>query len=366
MRVLHYISGVFPDIGGIERFVLNVSAAEKFQMAVLTRYVDKESQAYKSMVAAGIDVYSLDIRHLDLNSYLQYTTKLKEFFNENINEYEVVHIHSNEDPQVAKLARVAGYKKIIIHVHSRSGRGNLILKALKRITFLSNCRYADCFFACSRKIAQEVYPHKIESKAIVIKNGIETIHFKYDATVRAEKRMQYGVNDLMLCHVGRFVKVKNQDFVVDVFNEVLKHRSNAKLLLVGDGPDKNEIMNKCRELGISQNVIFVGGISNVSPFFQASDFFVFPSLNEGLGMVAIEAQASGLPVMAAKDNVPNEIKVTDLVSFIPLDDNPKVWAEYILRELGKSYVDREQYYNQVKEAGFDIESTAEQLYKCYL
>lgn len=260
MKVLHYISGIFPDIGGIERFVLNIAATGGFEVSVLTRYVDVKSQSYKAMLDLGIEVYSLDINHLNFNSFSEYKKKISAVMKEKAKDCDILHIHSIEEPYIAHIAKVSGFRKIVVHVHSKIGRGGIVLKSLKKLDVLLNCRYSECFFACSQKIAQEVYPRSVRDKAMVIKNGIDTSHYIFNEIERNSIRELYDLTDITLCHIGRFVKVKNQSFVVDVFYEVLKKRPRAKLLLIGDGSDKEGIQNKCAELGLTDSAIFIGGV----------------------------------------------------------------------------------------------------------
>jgi len=90
---------------------------------------------------------------------------------------------------------------------------------------------------------------------------------------------------------------------------------------------------------------------------QAADTFVFPSIHEGLGAVAIEAQTAGLPCLLS-DTIPLGAKVTDLVEFLPIDKGPDVWAKRMLAYVNFNRCDT---YEIVRKAGYDIKDAAEWL-----
>ena len=138
---------------------------------------------------------------------------------------------------------------------------------------------------------------------------------------------------------------------------------NSVLVIAGDGGLSESLNQKADALGISDKVMFLGSVDNVSPLYQALDCFVFPSLSEGLGIAAVEAQTSGL-VTVCSDGVPKEAGITELCSFMPLAASPKEWAEHIISRT--SDYERRSYADEVKAAGYDIKDTAKQLEKIYL
>jgi glycosyltransferase involved in cell wall biosynthesis len=158
------------------------------------------------------------------------------------------------------------------------------------------------------------------------------------------------------------MKQKNHDFLIDVFNELYKENSNYKLMLIGQGPLQEEIKQKVENLGLKQAVMFLGQKTDVNRYYQAMDLFLFPSLYEGLGMVMIEAQCSGLPCVASTE-VPGIAKVNDNVEFIGLVQPINVWTEKV-----KEMIKLERIINldRVKESGYDIVTEAKKLEREYL
>ena len=90
--------------------------------------------------------------------------------------------------------------------------------------------------------------------------------------------------------------MKNQILLVRSLPEIIKFRANAMLVLVGEGPSKELIMEEARSLGVENHLVLTGPRMDVASLLSAFDVFAFPSVFEGLGMAAVEAQANGLPV----------------------------------------------------------------------
>ena len=170
-------------------------------------------------------------------------------------------------------------------------------------------------------------------------------------------------NKFVIGNIGRFSIQKNHEFLLDIFNEVLKKNPNAVLLLIGDGPLENKIKEKTKNLGIEKSVIFYGTTSSTNKLYQAMDCFVLSSLFEGLPIVLVEAQAAGLKTLCS-DAITQEAKITGLLDYLPLSGTQEKWAEKIL-----SYNDRyerKDLFKEVKNAGYDIKQSAKRLEEIYV
>ena len=149
---------------------------------------------------------------------------------------------------------------------------------------------------------------------------------------------------------------------MDVFSEISKKDPEAAFLVCGDGDLMEETKEKAGSLGI--DVIFAGSVPNVQDFYQAMDVFLLPSRFEGLGIVLIEAQCCGLPCVASAEVIPQEAKVTDIVDFIQLNNNPDEWAnEAISLCHQSSSSDRVSYKNIVQNTRFNILLESKELEK---
>ena len=165
----------------------------------------------------------------------------------------------------------------------------------------------------------------------------------------------------MVGHMGRFCPAKNQSFILDIFYEIRQKGIPCKLFLAGEGEQFEEIKQKAKALGVSEHVIFAGYRNDPNCILQAFDVLLLPSLYEGLPIVAIEAQASGLPCLLA-DTITAETAVTDLVEFMSLTEPPRSWAER-LTGLAKAHQksDRSKYAQDLLENGYNIEETVKEL-----
>ena len=124
-------------------------------------------------------------------------------------------------------------------------------------------------------------------------------------------------------------------------------------MLVGQGEGEEAIRQKVADLGMTENVMFMGVRSDVNKLLQAMDIFVLPSHFEGLGMVLIEAQAAGLPCITSKAVVPDVVNITGNVDFVSLDDGAAIWTETVNNDLKKN-IDRTEGTKLLTEAGYDI------------
>ncbi len=150
--------------------------------------------------------------------------------------------------------------------------------------------------------------------------------------------------------------------MIHVFHALLAKEPNARLLLVGDGPDMKAVRDKVAAMQMEKQVIFQGYCPDVSPFLQAMDVFCFPSVKESFGMASIEAQATGLPVVAST-GITTETKLTDHVSFLSLKESADVWADALLKFRSDQRKDQTE---KIRQAGYDIQSTAEKMRILYL
>lgn len=278
-------------------------------------------------------------------------------------EYRIVHGHyftiSGVYLAVAKLYR----RKVVAHSHNTvpGSTGHLITVINWWLR-----HGADLRLSCSADAARYLYGDAAVRKGevVILKNPIDVDQFAFNPDLRASTRGRLGLADqFVVGHVGRFDPQKNHVFLLDVFQELVKEDPRATLLLVGDGPLRTEIEGRVLERGLTDSVIFAGATAEVPALLQAMDVFVLPSLFEGFGVVAIEAQAAGLPTVVS-DAVPAEAIVTNLVDVVPPSAAAGQWALAILQQ--RSMNARESHGDAVRSAGFDGPENARYLQRLYL
>lgn len=371
ISVLHVTEKL--QAGGIENFIMNVY-----------RNIDKENVNFDFLVTRdekeffqeeiqklGGKKYTIDKRNIK-NVFIRVIEESKEiekFLKEN--KYDVIHVHSGTPLRVFYLraAKKAGVKKRIYHSHSAEVKGphnglrlkKLVFKLLRKLFKL----YATDYFACSKLAGEWMYPKKIikQQKVVVINNGIEIDKFKYNEQIRNEYRKSLDIQDeKVIGHIGRFNHQKNHTFLIDIFKEIHNKDNKCKLLLLGDGELRKEIEDKVKSLGLEESVKFLGVRDDVNKVMQAMDLFLLPSNYEGLPVVGIEAQATGLP-MVCSDNITDEVCITDNVRMISLDKNATEWADDIISIL-QIYKSRDTSEEIIKN-GYDIKQVAYKIEKLY-
>ena len=282
------------------------------------------------------------------------------------NNYDVIHINGNYCSRLFDCiaAKIAKIKKIIIHSHNtNSGTDNKIKNMIHVITKKLFDFFATDYFACSDEAAKWMFSKKIwkNKKYYFIKNGIDINKFKYNEKSRIDLRNKYNLNNkFVIGHVGRFQYQKNHRFLIDVFYEIQKKNSNSILLLIGTGEFEHEIRNKVEKLGISNKVLFLGNKEDANKYYSAMDCFALPSFFEGLGIVAIESQTSGLPTYVYK-SVPEAANISKLFKKIDSLD-AVIWSNEILNSEKN---DRKNAYKAADIAGYSIISVVQNLELLY-
>ena len=289
-----------------------------------------------------------------------YQRELYRLFTEN--KYQLVYSHINTLSVFPLFAAWrAGIPIRIAHNHSTAGKG----ETKRNIMKYSLRPFAKVFpthlCACSDYAGKWLFGSK--ARFTVWPNAIDVRRFAYNEAVRTELRKALGIEGrFVVGHAGRFMHQKNHKFLLEIFAELRKIKPDAALLLAGDGPLFNMFKDIVNELGLSQDVIFTGSVNDMERYYQAMDVFVFPSLYEGLGIVAVEAQVSGLPVICS-DELPEEAKVCENLRFMSLKRSAEDWAREALR-MCEGHIRRDMSI-YAREHGFDIKEQAVKMSEWY-
>lgn len=283
-------------------------------------------------------------------------------------KYDIVHSQLNTLNFFPLLGAWLGGTKIrIASNHSTANlRFEFKRSLLKYILRPTTKICATHYTACSEYAGRWCFGKRACEKGNVkvIHNAIDLESFQYSDETRKKVRERFGWNGCFVVgHVGRFTEQKNHKMLLDIFAEVRKRRSDALLVLIGDGKLRESVSNRAQALGIEESVRFLGIRSDVSELMQGMDVFLFPSLYEGLGNVITEAQAVGLQCVCS-DVVPNEVKMTELVEFLPLDEPVERWAEAVIKH--SDGYERWGRADELTRAGYEIKSAAKDLEEYYM
>lgn len=237
---------------------------------------------------------------------------------------------------VAKREKVP---RRMIHSHSSGvSVANPVVRRLRRLLhymvrpFLVRC--GTHFFACSDLAGQWLFPRK--TRFSVIYNAINSDRFVYRPAARESLRRELGIGEetLVLGHVGHFTYQKNNFFLIDIFSEVKKLCPESMLLSVGCGEDFDRVVSYAKHLGLNSDILFLGVRKDIPELMAAMDCFVLPSRFEGLGIVGIEAQFCGLPVVFSAE-IPREAALSDRAVFLKKGVTARQWAMTILQMRAK-------------------------------
>ena len=278
------------------------------------------------------------------------------------NKYDILHYHASTATVIMYSLPKWFDKKQMCFFHSHNNSADI--KTLHYVMRSIVTKRMNCLLTVSEQAAKWMYGRKYK-EAYILKNGIKTKDFLFNHMARTETRQMLNIEDkFVLGHIGRFEEQKNHDFLIDIFFEVKKLNEDAVLLLIGAGSLEKKIQNKVKEYKLTESVLFCGTTNNVSPYMQAMDVFVLPSKWEGLGIVAIEAQAADLPVVASTE-VPVEAHLSTKFDSLSLNVAPRIWADSILKYY-RNNINRCNQELLIEQNGYDIELVVKQLESLYI
>ncbi len=282
--------------------------------------------------------------------------------------YKIIHSNINTLSVFSLFAaKCAGVPVRIAHSHSTTNKKEKKKNLMKQVLRPFSKVFATDYMCCSELAGRWLFGNKEYDKGNVylLNNAIDLDKFKYNESLRKKKRKELGIKDdaLVIGHIGRFVAQKNHDYLIDIFNEIHKKNNNSILLLAGQGPLMEDIKNKVKELNLDDNVKFLGQRNDANELYQAFDVFLLPSLYEGLPVVGVEAQASGL-LCYLSDDMTKETKVLDITKFMSLNNTPEEWANNILDDVKK--YKRIDTSKEMTAKNFNIKEEAKKLEEYYL
>ena len=360
--------GMTRNHGGLETYLLQQFRAldktkVKYDFVNITGEYDIVAQ--EELIAAGCKIFKVNSRHKNpIKHYYQWLKLLCEAHE----QYDAIVLNSNSLEYAFPLFAAKWFEipKRIIHSHNTGYDHkigvvrNILIKFNKVLLRFSATHY----FACSKVAGKWMFGD--DTDFTVIHNAIEPDKFAFNEAKRKKIRQQLELEDsFVIGHVGRFSYQKNHEFLIQVIAEMVRLKPNSRLLLIGDYVGDDTYWKQCKtmvdEFGLSDKVLFLGPRNDVPDLMQAMDCFVLPSHFEGLPLVGIEAQASGLPSFFS-DTITREIGITELAHFIGIQD-VQAWVEQIL---SGCQTDRKRTNEEIKSAGYDIASEIEKVQQFYL
>lgn len=356
--------------GGTEAFVMNnYRNIDRTQFDFDFLIFNENYRAYEAEIKelGGKIYYS---GYPSIKNVPKFIKKMVGFIKQN-GPYDVVHSHATlANSWVMVAARLAGVPIRIAHSHDSGGKdaqtiGQRIYFLVEEMLFK---KFSTNFLACSDDAGRYLFGKKLwEKRGMVIKNGIDVERF-IKTNGKSGLGEEFRIKDkYVFGNITRFEPKKNITFIVDIFAEVLKKKPDSILLLGGvDGGQLAEIKDKVECLGLTESIRFIGVRDDVADCLKLIDMYLFPSLYEGLGIVLLEAQASGVYCIASTGVSPSADMGLGLVKFLDLSEGTEKWAEKICNELDYKKPGEEDIKKAFAEAGFDINVSVKALEKIYM
>ena len=340
IKICHFVYGL--KNGGVEKVILNYFEninREKYQLHIITQG-ESDKKNYEEFEENGFIIHTVTKKGV---SVFKNFLEIKRILDEQ--KFDIIHCHmSNTNFFPLFYGKLSGVKIRINHSHNALTKKSIMDKILCLMSKMVDTNR----MACSVEAAKWMF--NTEKKVFILRNAIEIEKYAFNQIIRDEmrKKLKYDKNDIVIGCVARFEHQKNHDFLLELFKELSLIKNNYKLLLIGAGSLEKNIKEKANRLGLSSNILFAGTTNETNKYYQAMDIFALPSLYEGLGIVYVEAQISGLKCIAST-NVPFDAKICENLTFLPLD--VKQWVKYIKNT---HCLNRREFVDEAKRSGYDI------------
>lgn len=327
IRVLQV--GLGPNPGGIENCIMNHYRhlnREDFQFDFADIY--GQGLAYEAEIKelGGEIKTCVNFKKNPLRFYRQFCGLIKE------EQYDLIHIHLLSAANILPvLAACKGNKKaVIVHSHNSGIPAGVIRKLLHTCNLPILRRITSNQWACGNQAGLWMWGDNFLSQDIIY-NAIDVTKYHRDDAKRAFLRKQIGIKEeeILLGFVGRLEEQKNPLFLMGILYQLVRMKPEVKLIILGDGSLKDKMKETAKKLSVEDKVIFLGVRSDVCQWYSAMDYFLLPSLFEGLPVVAIEAQACGVKCFLS-NHITKEADVSGEVTFLPVDKGEEIWAKAII------------------------------------
>jgi len=360
MRVLVY-GLVGTNRGGIETFLLKMNGNMSDEMIFDYVVEGNECIHEQEIKKKGGKIYYIPNRHNNPFSNIKANIKLLKSLKK---EYESVYLNLSSLSWIFPIliAKKYGYK-LFVHSHNAEfvkNNSGFIYKFVNKINKFILHKMHIIRLTCSVPATEFMFNKKDEVQMIY--NAIDISKFSFNEQKREEIRNSLGVdNQKVIGFVGRINDQKNPLFLPQIMDE-LKKICNSTMIILGDGPMKEQLLNEIKGLNLTNDIICCGNVTNVNDYLSAMDIFVLPSIHEGLPYVLVEAQTSGLPCVVS-DAITREVDALGIITFVSLGEGPMKWANIINECDNKNVKDRELCGVKMEKSYFNIKNESNKLEK---
>lgn len=351
------------SIGGAEKVAYDIGHyrdKNKFDCHYIV-FGDYIGEYEEQLTSDGCRIIHMPVPASDYRLYINNLKTLMEK-----EKYDVVHCHTMFNSGLVMLmAKIQKVPCRISHSHSicSSKSRKLTKKIYEHIMRCIINRSSTRCVGCGKAAGEWLFgKKKFDKSGVLVYNGIDTSIFSFNEESRKKIREQLNLTDnFVVGHVGHLAKVKNQEFLIKLMPEILKINPKAKLLLLGEGDDRQMLETLIKESALENQVIMTGNVMNVHEYLSAMDVFAFPSIYEGMPLSIIEVQSNGLPCVIS-EAVPQDVFLTDLLTKLSLQADKAEWIRAIC---DASRNDSEKYSEIMFKTGFDNQMMLQKIYGLY-
>lgn len=358
------------NVGGQENQIMNVlryADREQFQID----YTSTVQEAFYRQEIEALGGKCIQIPEMDWKHPQKYFNKLEQVMRSG--QYDIVHSHELFHTGITlKIAAKAGVPIRIAHSHSGSdgnGQHRTIIRKIYN-SFMKKLilKYSTELIACSTIAGHFLYGKKAVSQPNyhLIFNSVNTQQFLESYGKKGELCINCDWKSVL--HVGHVIPIKNQDFLVDIAEILRKRKEKIHIFCVGPGNDDYiaQVKRKIAEKHLENYVTLMGLRRDIPELMRKADAFVLPSRYEGMPLVMIEAQASGLPCVVA-DTFSREVDFgIEQVKWMNLDAGTEAWADALIVAVQKERVAKSKVEKAIQENGFDSRLFAEKVFAVYV
>lgn len=342
MNIL-YLTGCL-DVGGTEVYTLNMAKAMKDRGHKVYWATVQNGRFKKTVEEQGIELLHCNLGSRIPSAFFQSLLSIRRISKEK--EIEIVHSADAYSAMVASLAFRNSKKKPYL-IWSNVGIGSKTYSLMLKICGKSfDMIIAVSNFIRNRMIEEGFDPEKI-------KCHIGSREMKLPTIDRQVLRREIGIEkeDIVIGTVGRVVKMKGNKTIILAMPEILKAVPNAKLLIVGDGLERQELEKLVCQMNLENRIVFLGFRQDIENMYNIFDIVAFPTYYEALGYIPVEAMFYEKPLIASLTGGIPEIVIDSYNGLVVPPAIPQMWSKAIIKLLtGLDLQERlrqngKQYYN---------------------
>ena len=373
MRRILIATGIM-NAGGAETLIMEIlrNKSDMVEYAMLIHYDNEITDGVFDEEIKGLGVPIYYIHSVGSVGTKAYIAEFKKLIDE-IGGIDVLHSHLNAvGGIICKAAKEAGIKKRIVHCHAKitytGSKKTILINEAKLVLMKAYVnKYATDFWACSDEAAKRLFYSS--KNYVIIPNVINVREYLSDENKRkeAKSRLGFASDELVLGSVGRIAPIKNYELPIKLIEILNSKNIKAHFVCYGRVVNEEYYANLTKQIEsekVEEQIHFLGNSNNIKVDISAFDIMLVPSITEGFGMAAIEAQAAGIYTIASS-GVPSLVDVgAGLIDFVSIEDIDR-WAELISKHSYKADVDNSFILKCFEKSGFDSISAVAKIEKLY-